>query len=200
MFDSHSPFVTDAEITHTDIRHLRYGEHLLVWLLRVARSSPGQCRMVLNEFHFAFGPLADEATGAIEALFMAMAKGKRAVLFVRPGEATLSHDELLVLALFNAAQREDEAEFHARARFILADDRTEDLWQASVRLTALLTLRGYGLRAVATRTQIDHSAGVTGARPVVLNTIKANRSMATKVRIEPKPTTGAAHAVAAIEP
>jgi hypothetical protein len=195
--------MTDTEIRETDIRHLRYGEHLLLWLLRVARSRPGQCRLVLKEFHFAFGPLADEATGAIESLFIAMARGRRAVGFAHPGDATLSHDELLMLALFNAAQREDEAEFHARACFILADNRTEDLWQASARLTALLTLRGYGLRTVAASSQTQsHSAaaGATGLRPVLLNTMTANRIKASRVRTDPAPTTGAAHAVAAIEP
>jgi len=126
-----------------DLRNLRYAEHFCVWAMRTSVACSPQCRTLLREFESAFGRRAADGLECWHDLLKALTRGARKVRIGRPGLIQLTHDELSLTAMLAAAQAHDRDRFMAHARWIMAHDRLDDVYDEARRFTGLLRERGH---------------------------------------------------------
>jgi hypothetical protein len=129
-----------------DLRDLAHGEHLVVWSFRAFASGRIDCPIVARAYRDACGPLADPARNAFTVFAQQLAlQGRRPVVLAPPGRLTLTRDEQLLLAIFAAAQRNDEPRCEAHLAWLLG--RTPGAaFVAAARVVAhALACHGHGL-------------------------------------------------------
>lgn len=143
-----------SDTSPTDLRHLRYVEHFTVWLFRTSVACSPGCRMIHREFKHAFGTRVEEAARVFEQVLLCLSKGVRPITMGRPGHIELTHDEQSLLALFAAAQADDEARFRAHACWLMGHGRIESLYEYARLLGDILRERGLQFRTPARETDI----------------------------------------------
>ncbi|CAL4865842.1 hypothetical protein MMA231_00078 [Asticcacaulis sp. MM231] len=157
-----------ADTRHTDLRQLRYVEHFIVWLFRTSVSCSPGCRMIHREFKHAFGTRVEEAAIIFEQVLLSLSKGGRAITMGRPGHIELTHDEQSLLALFAAAQAQDEVRFRAHACWLMGHGRVKGLYDHASALGSILRERGLEFRTVIRETDI-----VARAMPISSDRVRA---------------------------
>ena len=133
-------------MTSSDLRQLRYTEHLLVWSIRTSLTCCAQCRTLVCEMDRAFGPLSQAAQCGLTIFLKALGQGKRTIRIGRPGHIELTQDEKSFLALFEALQAGDRARAAAHARWLAGCDAIHDICLAAGTLARLFTQRGLEFR------------------------------------------------------
>lgn len=95
-----------AALSHRTVAQLRLGEQLLLWAFRQRLADGGAASAALAQgFRLAFGPAAEAALAAFEAVFASLQAGARRPLGVCPLRCgCLSLDEERLLQLVTAAQ------------------------------------------------------------------------------------------------
>lgn len=126
-----------------DLRSLRYAEHFCIWAMRTSVACSPKCRTLLREFESAFGRRAPDGLTAWYHLLQALGEGARKVCIGRPGHIQLTHDELCIARMLGAAQTQDQDRFMAHARWIMAHNRLDRLYDDARRFTGLMRERGH---------------------------------------------------------
>jgi hypothetical protein len=110
--------------------------------------------MIHREFKHAFGTRVEEAARVFEQVLLCLSKGVRPITMGRPGHIELTHDEQSLLALFAAAQADDEVRFRAHACWLMGHGRIELLYEHARLLGNILRERGLQFRTPAQETDI----------------------------------------------
>jgi len=139
-----------------DLRDLAHGEHLVVWSFRTFAAGRIDGPVAARVWRDACGPLADAARAAVTVFGQQLAvQGRRAVVLAPAGRLTLTRDEQLMLAVFAAAQADDERRCDAHLTWLLGR-RPEPPFVACARLVAhALAGRDHRLR-LAPATVVAH--------------------------------------------
>lgn len=104
----------------SDLRELAHGEHLIVWSFRAFAAGRIDCPIVARAYRDACGPMADAARAAFTVFGQQLAvQGRRPVVLAPAGRLTLTRDEQLLLAVFAAAQDDDEPRCTAHLTWLL---------------------------------------------------------------------------------
>jgi hypothetical protein len=132
-----------------DLRDLDYGEHLVLWSFRALASGRGECPVTRREFDHACGALAGEARNALFVFVQQLAmRGRRSITLAPPGCLSITRDEQLLLALFAAAQANDEDRFSAHFSWLAAAPNAPPFFEAARVFTVALGLKGHRLRSL----------------------------------------------------
>lgn len=130
----------------SDLRHLRYAEHLLIWSIRTSLACCTQCRTLVREMDRAFGPLSQSGQCGLHVFLKTLGQGRRTIHIGRPGHIELTQDEKSFLALFEAAQAGDRERTAAHARWLAGCDDIADICLAASAFCRLFTQRGLEFR------------------------------------------------------
>lgn len=129
-----------------DLRHLAYGEHLLVWSFRAFAVGRYDCPMVVREYSDACGNLAREARAAVQVFAQqTQMQGRRQVRLGHPGCLSLTRDEQLLLAIFTAAQKGEKDRCDAHLAWLLARPACAPFYAAASVAVQALALQGHRL-------------------------------------------------------
>lgn len=130
-----------------DLRDLGYGEHLVVWGFRALASGRGDCPVVTREFRQACAHLAAGTRAALAVFVRQLAlQGRRPVALAPPGCLTLTRDEQVVVAVFAAAQAQDQPRLDAHLTWLLARPPGPPFAAAASAVAQALALNGHSLR------------------------------------------------------
>jgi hypothetical protein len=127
-----------------DLRHLAYGEHLLVWSFRAFAVGRYDCPLIVREYGDACGDLAREARIAVQVFAQEVEmQGRRQICLGHPGRLGLTRDEQLLLAIFGAAQHGEEDRCTAHLTWLLAKPPSAPFYAAASVVAQALALKGH---------------------------------------------------------
>jgi hypothetical protein len=131
-----------------DLRDLGYGEHVLLWSFRAFAVGRWGCPLVVRGYEDACGPLAQRAREAVQVFAQQVqVQGRRPIVLGSPGLLSITRDEQLLLAIYAAAQRWDEARCSAHLAWLLAKPAGAPFYAAACVTAQAFAFNGCHFRA-----------------------------------------------------